>query len=92
MISIASTLIYSGRVSPVSASPLTSLISRVRKTAASVVSSADFSSGKRKTTRVPRSVGGKAEFAESVLRSSGERWCCDKSKSSWRCEHESDAM
>ena len=90
MICIASTLIYPGRVSPVSASPLTSLTSRVRKTSGSVASSVDYCSGKRKTTRAPRSVRGKAGFAENVSRSSVERWCCNTIRSFGRCEYESD--
>ena len=90
MISIMSTLIHPGRVSPASASPLTSLISRVRKTSDSVANSAENRLSKRKPTRVPQSVGGKVESSESVLRSGGERWCWNKSRSSGCCEHDSN--
>ncbi len=88
MISIASTLIHPGRGSPASFSPLASLMRRVRKTSASVSSSEENCLSKRKTTRVPRSASGKAERSESVLRSSGKRWCCNKSKSSGCCGYE----
>lgn len=51
--------------------------------------SAENHLGKRKMTRVPRNVRGKAECSEHVLRCSRERWCCKKSKGSGCCEHNS---
>ena len=69
---------------------MTNLISRVRKSSASVASSAENSLGKRKTARVPRGVRVKPERSESVFRSSGDRWYYDKGKSSGCCEHDSD--
>jgi len=45
---------------------------------------------KRKTTRVSRRASGKAEREESVLRSRGKGWCCNKSVSLECCKHDSD--
>ena len=64
MISIASTLIQRGRGTPASVSPQMSLTSSVRTTSASVSRLEEKCLSKRKTTRVPRSASGKAEFGE----------------------------
>jgi hypothetical protein len=73
MISIASTLIHPGgqaEAHPASVSPIMSFMSSVRMTLASVSSSEGNCLSKRK-----------AEREESVLRSRGKNWCCNKSMS-----------
>jgi hypothetical protein len=65
-------------------------MSSVRMTSASVSGLEENYLSKRETTRVRRRASGKAERLGSVLRSRGKRWCCNKSKCSEYCEHESD--
>ena len=73
MVSIASTLIHPDQVSPASASPLTTLMSGVRKTSTHDSSSAKNDVSKRERMPVVEHKAEKTGHSESALRSDGRR-------------------